>query len=353
MHCSPYMEIDHLHLYVDDANHWRDWFIYNLNFDSVSPSPWHYPGAQVLQAAAIQLVLSSAATSTVVADFLQAHTPGVGDLAFTVKDLDRWIARVTAAGGMVLRPIQHDPRWGRWCQVQGWGSLRHTLIERHCPLVPLPATPDLPWQHIDHAVLNVPEGELALATDWYECALGFRRQQSFAISTPNSGLRSWVVKHPEGSATFPINEPTSSTSQVQEFLDHHRGAGIQHAALNTQNLVATVTALRQRGISFLPVPSRYYEQLSQRPEFWVAASDWAAIAQQQILVDWAPETPRARLLQTFTEPLFPQPTFFLELIERQAQGPENQHQRAEGFGAGNFQALFEAIERQQQQRGNL
>ncbi len=353
------MEIDHLHLYVDDASHWRDWFIHNFGFGLVSPRPWHPPGAQVLQAAAIQLVISSAAESRAIADFLQTHTPGIGDLAFRVRDLDHWVNRVTAAGGTIVQAIRSDIHWGRWCQIQGWGSLCHTLIEPSdikrfdLASTPWPSTADRPWQHIDHAVLNVPQGELELATAWYESVLGFIRQQSFAISTPHSGLRSLVIKHPAGSATVPINEPTSKNSQIQEFLDHHRGAGIQHAALGTNNLVATVATLRQRGIPFLPVPSRYYEQLSQRPGFWVAAPDWAAIAQQQILVDWALETPQARLLQIFTEPLFPQPTFFLELIERQSQRLDAQQQQAEGFGAGNFQALFETIEQQQRQRGNL
>jgi 4-hydroxyphenylpyruvate dioxygenase len=348
------MEIDHLHFHVDDATCWRDWLIDHFSFEPVAPSPWHCPGAEVLQAAAIQLAISDGSGSAAGANFLQTHSPGVGDLAFRVKDLDQWISRVKAMGGVILQPIQHDPHWGRWGQVQGWGDLRHTLIERFSPGPRAnPPAANLPWQQIDHAVLNVPQGELELAAAWYESALGFQRQQSFAISTPHSGLRSLVIKHPQGTATLPINEPTAQNSQVQEFLDHHQGSGIQHVALGTQNIVATVAALRHRGIAFLSVPSRYYEQLAQRPGFWATASDWAAIAQQQILVDWAPETPQARLLQTFTEPLFAKPTFFWELIERQVQRTGLLEQRAEGFGAGNFQALFEAIERQQRQRGNL
>ena len=346
------MEIDHLHFYVDDAIVWRDWLIQHFDFDRVAPKPWHLPGAQVLQAATIQVVISDGSHSEAANQFLHTRAPGVGDLAFRVKDLDCWMDRVKKANGAILETIQVNPDWGRWGQIQGWG-VRHTLVETAASVTGVAqSTNDLPWQTIDHAVLNVPQGKLETAIAWYETALGFRRKQHFAISTPHSGLRSLVLQHPEGGATLPINEPTSSTSQIQEFLDHHRGTGIQHVAWETQNLIETVANLRQRGIRFLSVPRSYYEQLSQRPGFWAAASDWAEIAQQQILVDWAPETPQARLLQTFTEPLFAQPTFFLELIERQTQGPDSP-QRAEGFGAGNFQALFEAIERQQRERGNL
>jgi 4-hydroxyphenylpyruvate dioxygenase len=162
-----------------------------------------------------------------------------------------------------------------------------------------------------------------------------------------------VLRHPEGTATLPINQPTSANSQVQEFLDCHRGAGVQHVALGTAPLLTTLPVLRDRGLSFLSVPQPYYERLCDRPGFWAEAPDWADIAQQQVLVDWAPETPRARLLQTFTAPLFQQPTFFLELIERQREDRGDRAIQAEGFGEGNFQALFEAIERQQQQRGSL
>jgi 4-hydroxyphenylpyruvate dioxygenase len=201
--------------------------------------------------------------------------------------------------------------------------------------------------------LNVPAGELEAAATWYERHLGFVRQQQFVIETPRSGLHSRVLQHPEGTATLPINEPTSDNSQIQEFLDLHRGAGIQHVALQTGDLVQTVATLRQRGVPFLTVPDTYYQQLQTRSGFWRDAGDWAAIARQQILVDWPLEAPQTRLLQTFTQPPFEIPTFFWEFIERQAQVTDAGVQCAEGFGEGNFQALFEAIEREQQQRGSL
>jgi 4-hydroxyphenylpyruvate dioxygenase len=383
------MDIDHLHLYVEDSRRWHDWFIHTLG---LTPKP--LDGAMGLwgvEGANIRLRFSDpTAPGAEVKTFLQRYSPGVGDVAFRVKDLVTTLNRAIRAGAQVTQPRQQWA-WGWGCQIQGWGGLRHTLMEwapsvetsppdlseRSGTIAPTPMDkavrsigvtapkgldhplgisapePDLPWQAIDHVVLNVPLGDLDAAVAWYCQVLGFERQQSFEIETAQSGLRSQVLQHPEGSATLPINEPTSPNSQVQEFLNCHGGAGIQHVALRTGNLVQTLMALRQRGLSLLPVPRTYYDALGDRPGFWAAAEDWTAIAQQQILVDWDPATPQARLLQTFTHPLFERPTFFLELIERQRVMRGLAVAQAQGFGEGNFRALFEAIERQQQQRGSL
>lgn len=382
------MDIDHLHLYVEDGRRWHDWFMHTLGL-----TPWSLGedmGRWGLQGANIRVRFSDpSAPWAEVKTFLQRYSPGVGDVAFRVKDLATTLNQAIQAGAQVTRPRQRH-RWGWECQIQGWGGLRHTLMqwESSDPASPPPPpeqawdiplsnadqtamgvgvvargldrslgsiapAPPLPWQAIDHVVLNVPLGDLDAAVAWYCRVLGFERQQSFEIETAQSGLRSQVLQHPEGSATLPINEPTSPNSQVQEFLDCHGGAGIQHVALRTGNLVQTLAALRQRGLALLPLPSTYYDALADRAGFWANAGDWGAIAQQQILVDWDPATPQARLLQTFTHPLFERPTFFLELIERQRVTRGLAVAQAQGFGEGNFRALFEAIERQQQQRGSL
>lgn len=366
------MDIDHLHLYVGDARRWQDWFIHTLTLTPFTPG-WVEGGGGVTDTN-ISLVLSDPQGSGQgVKNFLQRYSPGVGDVAFRVRDLAGTLQRAVQAGAKVTVPRQ---RWAQgWqCQIQGWGGLGHTLLQwdpaseagggslamgSHPPRgrsqaqsQSQPQSP-LPWQAIDHAVLNVPAGDLDRAAAWYCQVLGFQPQQRFAIETPQSGLRSLVLQHPEGTATLPINEPTSANSQVQEFLDYHGGPGIQHVALRTGDLIQTLATVRQRGLACLPVPQTYYQELGDRPGFWREAADWAAIAQQQILVDWDPATPRSRLLQTFTQPLFDQPTFFLELIERQPDPYGVAGHPAQGFGAGNFQALFEAIERQQQQRGTL
>ncbi|HEY9645050.1 MAG TPA: VOC family protein, partial [Chroococcidiopsis sp.] len=200
---------------------------------------------------------------------------------------------------------------------------------------------------IDHAVLNVAAGDLSTAIAWYENAFGFRRQQGFTIQTAYSGLSSQVLVHPQGHAQLPINEPISPSSQIQEFLDCNRGPGIQHVALKTDNSLRAIADLRQRGLRFLPVPPTYYGQLRQRADFWLSELQWQAIAAQQLLIDWQPHS-QALLLQAFTQPIFAIPTFFFELIERRpCQLTQNP---AQGFGEGNFRALFEAVEREQRKR---
>jgi 4-hydroxyphenylpyruvate dioxygenase len=354
------MEIDHLHFYVEDADQWQHWLHQCLGFSTAESCVFPLAGANaVLKGAQITLAISAPAPHRPgVKAFLRRYAEGVADVAFRVRHLDRLVERAVAAGATMLDPVQQikDATGSyRWCRVQGWGSLCHTLLEfaQPQPEAKIHASLGLPWSHIDHAVLNVPQGELEPAVAWYEVVLGFQRRQSFAIATPHSGLKSVVLKHPDGGATLPINEPTSANSQVQEFLTHHRGAGIQHAALQTEDLVQTVKRLRQLGVAFLSVPNTYYAQIQQRPGFGAQGMDWFAIAQQQILVDWSLEMPEARLLQTFTQPLFQKPTFFLELIERQRICRGDRQIPVEGFGEGNFQALFEAIERQQQHRGSL
>jgi 4-hydroxyphenylpyruvate dioxygenase len=216
-------------------------------------------------------------------------------------------------------------------------------------------SPELSWMiGIDHAVLNVEAGDLPRAIAQYTQAFGFRAQQKFDIHTPRSALTSQVLSHPQGSAQFPINEPASATSQIQEFLDHNRGPGIQHIALQTGSILTTVTQLRQQGLACLQVPFAYYEQLRTRPGYALTTEQWRAIAQQQVLVDWQLDaSPPALLLQIFTQPIFAEPTFFFEIIERQQVTVDHQTRIAEGFGEGNFRALFEAIEREQIKRGSL
>lgn len=201
----------------------------------------------------------------------------------------------------------------------------------------------LGFTQIDHAVLNVSENQLQTAVNWYQTVFGFQTQRYFDIQTHRSGLRSKVLVHPQGRVKFPINEPTSVNSQIQEFLDHNHGSGIQHIALETVNIVDTITQLRARGLSLLDIPPSYYSPLREKFESRFPHLDWLAIEQQNILVDIEGGAESGILLQTFTQPIFKQPTFFWEIIERR--------QQAQGFGQRNFLALFEAIEREQQKRG--
>jgi len=408
------MDIDHVHFYVGDAAVSRDWFVQTLGFAAIATHTSSHTHTEVVQNGPVRFALSSPVTGeSPIASYLQCHPPGIADVAFRVPNLDLVLASAIQAGVDVLQPIQPSPKGKdhlKWAQIQGWGELRHTLMEKTAisididpsidpsidslamepdiepsgfnngfnprdiaPLVrsleadtsnwdplalqfydpqlhdPQQALP-LGLMGIDHVVLNVGAGELTAAVAWYERVLGFQCQQAFAIQTERSGLCSQVLIHPEGSVQFPINEPTSTNSQIQEFLDHNRGAGIQHIALKTQDILKTHAQLRTLGLQFLSVPQAYYDDLEQRPGFRPGAVDWGAIAAQEILVDWQSDNPEAMLLQTFTQPIFEVPTFFFELIERHTYQQNQSSQQTTGFGEGNFQALFEAMEREQLKR---
>lgn len=384
------MEFNHLHLYVDDLAHWRDQFVQRWGGQAQALPASVADHTALICWGRVPLLLSAPRSpQDPVATYLRQHPPGVGDIAFWVPDLDAALARLTAHDGPPPSPIREDTTGGRWCQVQGWGSVRHTLVQSARPMDWVPgvgnvaspedssdnsATGDAPFiDHIDHGVINVPVGQLAAAVDWYVQRFGFQPQQDFTIDTPWSGLRSQVLAHPHGGATLPINEPTTANSQVQEFLHCNRGPGIQHVALHTHNIIQTVGHLQDRGIQFLDVPDGYYNALAQRPGYGVlpSAGDPPSapktahpgsrfshpflddLMRLKILVDWDSQTPQAKLLQTFTQPVFNQPTLFFEIIQRQSAWAGAQPILAQGFGERNFQALFEAIEQEQRKRGSL
>ncbi|MBE9014731.1 4-hydroxyphenylpyruvate dioxygenase [Chroococcidiopsidales cyanobacterium LEGE 13417] len=369
------MKIDRIHFYVEDAKAWGDWFVSKLGFQTVaSYSRDRYTDTEVVKSGFVCFALSSPRSHfSPVWQFLRHHPPGVADVAFVVEDLEAIVQRAIAYGAKVLQPPQLQ-QGCKWSKISAWGSLTHTLIERrqektqkqkraeetegekitnhqlpttHYPLPITNAT-----QHalpsimgIDHIVLNVAAGDLETAVAWYKEILGFRSQQAFTIQTDRSALHSQVMVSSNSCVQFPINQPASPNSQIQEFLDCNQGAGIQHIALKTSNIIEAIAQFRNNGVSFLSVPPTYYTQLQKRLRMPISAAELQAIAQQQILVDWQDSHPEALLLQTFTQPIFSQPTFFFEIIERRSQ--------AMGFGEGNFRALFEAIEREQMKRGSL
>lgn len=380
------MKIEYVHFYVEDARASSDWFVNYMGFRALASGASLHTYTAVVQSGAVYIVLSSPLSSaSPVAQFLKLHPAGVADIAFVVSDLEGIIERAVANDAKVLQPVQEQPLAQgvrKWARIAAWGSLSHTLSEytdntlrlpvfpetlgvRDCvqgesflqtssPAPPAPpASPTLSSPSeaefvtdIDHVVLNVAIGELEPALNWYENILGFQRQQTFTIQTDHSGLRSQVMIHPKSGVKFPINEPTSANSQIQEFLEVNRGSGIQHIALQTPQIVKAIAQFRSSGLSFLPVPDTYYAQLQQHcHKLNLSAAELKEIAAQQILVDWQDNSPEALLLQIFTQPIFKEPTFFFELIERRYE--------AQGFGEGNFRALFEAIEREQMKRGSL
>jgi 4-hydroxyphenylpyruvate dioxygenase len=361
------MKIEYVHFYVNDAKAWRNWFVTHLGFQVLSEgiqeylnfqvqtqtlAPQPHTCTEVVKSGSVCFLLSSPLLPTSpVVEFLRQHPPGVADVAFCVEDVRTVIRSAETYGAKLLQPIQQHQQGGeyvKWSKIRGWGSLTHTLIERSSPIKQ--KTNDNLITAIDHIVFNVAAGDLQPAVAWYENILDFQPQQVFNIQTERSALHSQVLISRNGCVQLPINQPTTPNSQIQEFLNFNRGAGIQHIALQTSNIITAIAQFRSCGLSFLPVSTAYYDQLLLRPTLPLQPEELKAIAQQEILVDWQENTsvPGKQiplLLQIFTQPIFGQPTFFFEFIERRGQ--------ARGFGEGNFRALFEAIESEQIKRGTL
>ncbi|MGL5080502.1 MAG: 4-hydroxyphenylpyruvate dioxygenase [Microcoleaceae cyanobacterium] len=368
------MKFDYIHFYVEDAQASRDWFVQQLDFQAIGSTKNQHSYTEVLSQGRVYFLLSSPITEkSPVLKFLQAHPPGIVDVAFQVENLELVLAQAIARGVKLQSPVHHQTTENgqiKWSTLVSWGGLQHTLIEvkgnsserlfpyfSSCLTLPqlLPQTPTHPSETqpltIDHVVLNVKAGDLAPAVQWYQTVLGFQCQQSFTIQTNYSGLYSQVLTHPNGDVKFPINEPISEQSQIQEFLECNRGSGIQHLALQTADIIKTVKHLRAKKLPFLSIPKTYYEGLQNQGIDQRLGTDWSAIQEYQILVDWQQPIPEAVLLQIFTQPIFNAPTFFFEFIERRSGWSQGKKIQAEGFGAGNFQALYEAVEQEQLKRG--
>jgi 4-hydroxyphenylpyruvate dioxygenase len=291
---------------------------------------------------------------------VREHGDGVRDLAWRVDDA---AAAFEAAVQRGARPV-HAPQIERddygtivRASIATYGETHHTFVDRtnyaneiaYAPTfssddaLPDPEGPTVGLQSIDHVVGNVPRGELQTWVSFYEDVMGFSQLTHFdddQISTEYSALMSTVVW--DGSTiTMPINEPAEGRkkSQIQEYVEAYRGPGVQHIALATDDIIATVEAMRARGVRFMDVPDDYYEEARRRiPDLDLP---WRQMQRLKILVD---RDHNGLLLQIFTETITDRPTLFFEIIERRG---------ARGFGEGNFKALFEAIEREQARRGNL
>ena len=369
------MYFHHLHFYVEDAAIWKDWFVQKLGFQQLHRR--ETADAIKLIQDGIEIWISAPEQSDEVKNYLKQHPPGLADIAFATNRFDEILTQARKQNALlstfVLHPQKHPnssrqndssilsrAAFNRCCQIKGWAHIRHTLIEVDTEWIEqqqlrqqqMAASGQQHWLSlIDHAVINVPKGQLQAAVDWYQTLFNLQRGQSFEINTAHSGLYSQVLVHPEGTVQIPINEPSSDNSQIQEFLEHNRGAGVQHVALRSANAVDAIAHFRHQGLNLLSVPHTYYADLQQRPN--CPLKDLSAISQQQLLIDWHNEGKQGTLLQTFTEPIFAEPTFFFEIIERGQYKESGQVKTAQGFGEGNFQALFEAIERAQVERGSL
>ncbi len=358
----PLLGIDHIELYVGNAAQSAYFFEHAFGFRRVA-----YAGLEtglrdrtshVLEQGRIRLVLTGTlASGTEIATHHALHGDGVRSIALSVPDVDHAHTEAVARGASsVTEPHEIRDEHGsvRVASIATYGDTLHTFVDRsdyagaflpgyerrgeHTP------SADEMLLTIDHVVGNVELGRMQEWVEFYERVFGMVELVHFsdeAISTDYSALMSKVVAGGKGRVKFPINEPAEGKkrSQIDEYLDFYEGAGAQHLALGTRDIVGTVAELRRRGVEFLPIPDTYYETV---PERVPAVSGMLEDLQREgILVDHDEE---GYLLQIFTKPLGDRPTVFFELIERHG---------ARGFGAGNFKALFEAIEREQDKRGNL
>jgi 4-hydroxyphenylpyruvate dioxygenase len=287
--------------------------------------------------------------------FVHKHGEGVKDIALSVPDVEKAFSEALSRGAIVIRePYEEKDEYGviKKAVIGTYGDTVHTLVERKnyrglfapgfvkCELeIPTESTGLV---GIDHVVGNVERMEEWVS--YYEKVMGFKQLIHFDekdISTEYSALMSKVMMNGTGRIKFPINEPAEGKrkSQIQEYLEYYHGAGVQHVALITEDIVKTVETLKKNGVEFLHTPDTYYEELLDR----VGAIDenLEDLKRLKILVDRDDE---GYLLQIFTRPIVDRPTLFFEIIQRKG---------ARGFGEGNFKALFEAIEREQERRGNL
>jgi 4-hydroxyphenylpyruvate dioxygenase len=304
------------------------------------------------------IVLSGALSAdSQLAEQLRQHGDFISTVAFKVRNVQEAFATAVSRGAAPLsEPCLQKDDGGEYVSacVRTFGNTRHVFVERHkyrgefAPgFRPVSGcnTESAGLVSIDHIVGNVEQGSMDRWARFYQDVFGFYVDRYFDasdISTKYSALQSKVMRNKSGSIKLPINEPAHGLrkSQIQEFLDYSHADGVQHVALTTRDIVATVSALRSRGIEFLSVPGNYYEALSARG--LVIDEDLEELARLGILVD---SEDKGYLLQIFTRPIQDRPTFFFEVIQRKGG--------ASGFGQGNFQALFEAIERDQARRGNL
>jgi 4-hydroxyphenylpyruvate dioxygenase len=280
-------------------------------------------------------------------EHLTKHGNGVHDLAFRVKHVQTAIQHAEAAGAKVVRPIdEHDVFIG--ASIAAYGDTTHTFIQRkpHADFAPgyvnVPGgieDEEIQLMMVDHIVANVQH--MDEWCDFYARVFGFEQTAHFDINTGRSALMSKVMGDTDGYIRLPINEPSSEKSQIQEFLDEYKGPGVQHIALLTPDIVDTVREMRSRGMQFLEVPGSYFDMLPAR--IGQIKENLGSLRELGILVDRDRED--GYLLQLFSKPIFDRPTLFYEVIQRRGN--------SEGFGEGNFRALFEAIEREQMKRGSL
>lgn len=353
-------DFDHIEFYVGNAkqaaHYYRTLFGFRITAYAGPETGEREKASYLLEQGKIRFVLTSPLSpDSEIAEHIKQHGDGVRDIAFEVGDATRVYEQVVARGAeSVLPPTTYSDEHGTLIRatVRTFGDTVHSFIERKNYRAFLPrfvarqpeATSPVGLRAIDHIVGNVDWNQMETWVKFYERVFDFHQFQSFDdkdISTEFSALRSKVMTNATERIKIPINEPAEGKkrSQIEEYIQFYRGAGVQHIAMLTDDILHTVKEMRARGVEFISVPDAYYDTLLERvPEVREPLSELKA---QHILVD---KDEYGYMLQIFTKPVQDRPTLFYEIIQRRG---------SKSFGKGNFKALFEAIERDQAARGNL
>lgn len=358
----PLNGTDYVELYVGNAKQSAHFYKTAFGFQSLA-----YAGLEtgmkdrtsyVLQQDKIRLVLTTPLTpGGPINEHINKHGDGVKVVALWVDDATKAWKETTARGAKsFMEPTREEDANGYVVRsgIHTYGETVHIFVERSAYNgLFLPGYRE--WKseynpepvglkYIDHMVGNVDWGEMNKWVEFYAKVMGFTQIVSFDdkdISTDYTALMSKVMSNGNGRIKFPINEPAEGKkkSQIEEYIDYYKGPGVQHIAVATDNIVETVTAMRDRGVEFLYVPETYYLEVPDR--VGKIDEDFNELKKHGILIDRDDE---GYLLQLFTKPVVDRPTMFFEIIQRKG---------AKSFGKGNFKALFEAIEREQENRGTL
>ncbi|MBI3159996.1 MAG: 4-hydroxyphenylpyruvate dioxygenase [Chloroflexi bacterium] len=352
--------IDHVHFYVGNAKHamyywWKAYGFRPVAYSGLETGNREF-ASYVLESGHIRFVLSSAygPSSSLAAHHL-LHGDGVKVIALEVDDVEKAFEATTSRGARpAWEPREERDENGRYrtSAIHAYGDVLHAFVDRsEYSGVFAPTYRPLEMEAnsaglvaIDHMVGNVQLGKMNYWVNWYHQVMGFRQLLHFDdkdISTEYSALMSKVMENGTGRIKFPINEPAEGKrkSQIEEYLDYYYSPGVQHIALQTGDIIATMEKLHANGIEFLRVPDAYYDLLPER--VGKIKENLQSIRELGILVDRDDE---GYLLQVFTRPIQDRPTSFVEIIQRRG---------ARGFGKGNFKALFESLELEQEKRGNL
>ncbi|KAL1966943.1 hypothetical protein VTN77DRAFT_3687 [Rasamsonia byssochlamydoides] len=382
---SSYRGYDHVHWYVGNAKQAASYYVTRMGFERIAyrglETGCRHVCSHVVRNGDITFVLTSPLRSLNQLDrfgpeeqellkeihaHLERHGDGVKDVAFEVDSVDAVFGAAVKNGAKVVsepKVLEDENGQVKVATIQTYGETTHTLVERKSykggflPGYRMetgakdPVSSLLPGVHlkrIDHCVGNQDWNEMDKVCEYYEKALGFHRFWSVDdkdICTEFSALKSIVMSSPNDIVKMPINEPAKGKkkSQIEEYVDFYDGPGVQHIALLTDNIIRDIANMKARGVEFIKVPDTYYEAMRERLKKAgkVLEEDFETLRSLDILIDF---DEGGYLLQLFTKHLMDRPTVFIEIIQRH---------NFNGFGAGNFRSLFEAIEREQALRGNL